>query len=569
MITKIPRNIFQTWRTKPLSPEASLLTASWKTKNRSYAHYLFDEHDNRAFIKRHFGDRVYSAYCRLIPGTHRANLWKYCALYVFGGVYVDLDCVCVSDIDSFLEEDTEMMVPFDRPIYSQHMLYSSFIAVVPNHPVMLDCVNRIVRIVETGKVPSLCYEVSGSGLLGMAVNAHLGRAERESFEIMVGGGGGVIPGGPTKIKLLVFDPTTACIVDPVTKRKLTVEKDASAILTHMYDAEKKQIGSIRYEWCKCPVSLDPIALPPPPPTSFSPSSQTPTPSAPTLCNGVGSHQASLSYESGGMALRKIPRRLFQTWETTDLTPTMQILVDGWADRNPTYMHCLIDAAGRQTMIQRHFGQDVLDAYNRLIPGAYKADLWRLCALYVFGGVYADIDMLCLGSLDDIIGETTEFVAVVDIFNPRTPNAHTLANGFIASVPKHPVLLDCIKRIVANVEREYNPGYIKWFDITGPGVLGKAMNVYLERAETTSFQGMQGTTITDDGKIKLLLFEPKTEVVKDSETKISIFQNKNGNPLIQMIYNLERSRHGVKNFGAHAQIYLPAVPLHPPTLLIQT
>lgn len=502
-----------------------MLTATWTTKNPGHAYYLFDEHDNHEFIKRRFGDRVHSAYRRLIPGAYRANLWRYCVLYVFGGIGVDLDCICVSSVDNFLEDDTELLITVDRPIIAPHMLYSSFIAVVPNHPVMLDCVNRIVSIIESGKVPPLCYDISNSGQLGMAVNMYLGRAERASFAGM----GGIITG--TKIKLLVFDQTSNCIIDSATKLKLSVEKDACPVLTRIYDEEKKRIGSIRYDSCSHPISPKPLSLPTPPQS------------------GLG------SYASGSIVLKKIPRNLFQTWKTAKLSPTMQMLVSGWISQNPKYFYQLDDDNGQKMLIQQYFGQDVLNAYLRLIPGAFKADLWRLCALYVFGGVYVDIDTICLGDLDGILDETTEFVTVIDLIHPTHPKGHALFNGFIAAVPKHPVLLDCIKRIVANVEREYTPALgLNWelLDVTGPGVLGRAMNVYLGRGESDSFQGMHGTIV--DGKIKLLLFEPRTEIVRDAVTSRKIFQNKNGNAVVQTIYDSAQSSCGLVPYTQHKRLY---------------
>ena len=34
-------------------------------------------------------------------------------------------------------------------------------------------------------------------------------------------------------------------------------------------------------------------------------------------------------------------------------------------------------------------------FNKLKPGAYKADLWRYCILYKKGGIYLDIKYKCL------------------------------------------------------------------------------------------------------------------------------------------------------------------------------
>ena len=49
-------------------------------------------------------------------------------------------------------------------------------------------------------------------------------------------------------------------------------------------------------------------------------------------------------------------------------------------------------------IKTNFSSDVLTSYNTLIPGAYRADLWRYCILYKYGGIYLDIDSEILKTL---------------------------------------------------------------------------------------------------------------------------------------------------------------------------
>ena len=41
-------------------------------------------------------------------------------------------------------------------------------------------------------------------------------------------------------------------------------------------------------------------------------------------------------------------------------------------------------------IKVNFNPLVLKAYDTLIPTAYKADLFRLCVLYINGGIYGDL-----------------------------------------------------------------------------------------------------------------------------------------------------------------------------------
>ena len=53
----------------------------------------------------------------------------------------------------------------------------------------------------------------------------------------------------------------------------------------------------------------------------------------------------------------------------------------------------------KNFIKQHFGPNVVKAYNMLIPGAYKADLWRLCVLYIHGGIYGDLTQTFLKKYD--------------------------------------------------------------------------------------------------------------------------------------------------------------------------
>ena len=43
-------------------------------------------------------------------------------------------------------------------------------------------------------------------------------------------------------------------------------------------------------------------------------------------------------------------------------------------------------------LEDYFDEDVQNAYNKIIPGAFKADLMRYCILYKKGGIYLDAKM---------------------------------------------------------------------------------------------------------------------------------------------------------------------------------
>ena len=227
----------------------------------------------------------------------------------------------------------------------------------------------------------------------------------------------------------------------------------------------------------------------------------------------------------------IPKRIIQTWENKNFEPEFQQIVDNWKINNPNYEYILFDANEREEFIKNNFDINILNIYNCIIPGAYKVDLFRYCYLYIYGGVYIDIDTLCLGKLDDFMLSNIEFIVPIDLnINPNEGN-HNLACGFIASIPKHPILLECINKIVNNVKNDIIP--FSKLDFTGPGVLGRCVNNFLGVEETSSFINKEGIK----KNIYFLKFEPKTEYVKDTVGNI-LFQNKNGNQLIIDLYKQE-------------------------------
>lgn len=231
--------------------------------------------------------------------------------------------------------------------------------------------------------------------------------------------------------------------------------------------------------------------------------------------------------------QKIPKKIFQTWETNDIEPEFQKIVNKWKEYNPEYEYVLYNNLEREVFIKENFGETAFNAYNKIIPGAYKCDFWRYCILYIYGGVYIDIDSLCMGKLDNFITNSIEFVVPIDLNSHPYEGNHNLTCGFIASIPKHPILLKCIERIIYNVENNIIPN--SKLDFSGPGLLGRETNKYLNLPETNSFIGKEG--IDNHNNIHFLKFEGGCEYVKNLNGDI-LFQNKNGNFDIIRLYEAE-------------------------------
>ena len=65
---------------------------------------------------------------------------------------------------------------------------------------------------------------------------------------------------------------------------------------------------------------------------------------------------------------------------------------------------------------------------------YKADLWRLCKLYIHGGVYTDVDIVPYLNIDTLDKS-------IDFYSCLNVNSDSIFQAFIATFasPKHPLL----------------------------------------------------------------------------------------------------------------------------------
>jgi len=214
------------------------------------------------------------------------------------------------------------------------------------------------------------------------------------------------------------------------------------------------------------------------------------------------------YEEGSNESSSIPLNLFQTWETKDLPPKMKELTETVQRENPEFNYQLFDASERAEFIRTHFDPDVLDAYETLVPGAYKADLWRYCVLYIHGGIYMDIK---LEPEDDF-----RFKSIIDkehFVVCRTDRQ--VWNAFMVCYPSNDKMLKCIRQIVENVRNEFygdsplattGPFLLASF-FTDEEIAGFDMELHTQLYENVETDFI--TILTEDGNKKSIIRKNNT------------------------------------------------------------
>jgi mannosyltransferase OCH1-like enzyme len=164
----------------------------------------------------------------------------------------------------------------------------------------------------------------------------------------------------------------------------------------------------------------------------------------------------------------IPLNLYTYWHDEILPDFLRSNYDLLVKQHPRFNNELYNEKTAEEFIEDNFNSDVLYAFKKLMPCAYKSDLFRLCILYKTGGIYIDIKYKCLNGFNFMaLTEKEYFVKDRQELNVDNP---LIYNGLIVSKPGNEILINSINLIVNNVKRNYYGKHP--LDPTGPGLLGK-------------------------------------------------------------------------------------------------
>tara|TARA_R100000152_G_C6767605_1_gene192870 strand:- start:858 stop:1715 length:858 start_codon:yes stop_codon:yes gene_type:complete len=204
----------------------------------------------------------------------------------------------------------------------------------------------------------------------------------------------------------------------------------------------------------------------------------------------------------------IPKTIIQTGKDNNHNDAVLEAIQSWKDLNPEYEYKYFTDKDCDEFILKNFHKDVRLAFNLLKPGAMKADLFRYCYLFIQGGVYTDLDNICLVPIDEWMNcDTEELVTILDIpwLQERNDPTHFMPKirhdliyqAFIASRPNNPIFERCINHIVINTLNRVMPddGAAPWWapqycglslKLTGPKLLADIVNQYIGMPITSSF-----------------------------------------------------------------------------------
>jgi len=142
----------------------------------------------------------------------------------------------------------------------------------------------------------------------------------------------------------------------------------------------------------------------------------------------------------------IPKTIIQTYYTNKIHPTIYQNIMEILEKNPEYDYRLITDKEGIELMKTHYSERVLNAFQQLKLGAAKGDFIRYIALYVYGGVYLDLDASINTDLKNITDIHNEFVFFVN-------GEKNLEQFCFLIRPEHPILLNIINEMVKRIENK--------------------------------------------------------------------------------------------------------------------
>jgi mannosyltransferase OCH1-like enzyme len=182
MISKIPKNIFQTHKSFQYikhNPKLANAINTWVKYSNQFQYCFYNNNKCNNFMIENFSGKIYEAYTKLPLGVMKADLWRYCIVYRYGGIYADTDTICKVDPNIFLTDALLTIVPEN----SDHLCQWVFSAPAgsPILKTIIDLsVERILNISEI-KGEHIIHYLTGPGVFTDGIEKYLKEHDLPTF----------------------------------------------------------------------------------------------------------------------------------------------------------------------------------------------------------------------------------------------------------------------------------------------------------------------------------------------------------------------------------------------------
>jgi hypothetical protein len=170
----IPKIIWQTYKDPfdKLPDYAKEFAQTWIDMNPEYQYRYFDDAQAAEFVLDEYGQEIYDLFMNVPVGVMRGDMFRYLAVFRFGGVYADLDAKCLKPISSWMLDDKRMIV---CPEHAEHFCQWTF-AAEAFHPILGNVIGKMIDRLKNADYTKahFVHYLTGPGVWTSAICEALG-----------------------------------------------------------------------------------------------------------------------------------------------------------------------------------------------------------------------------------------------------------------------------------------------------------------------------------------------------------------------------------------------------------
>jgi len=169
-----------------------------------------------------------------------------------------------------------------------------------------------------------------------------------------------------------------------------------------------------------------------------------------------------------------PRLIHQSWKTRRLHKKIQRKwVESWLNTHEDYTYLFWSDGDLETLVKRAAPQ--LEDLWKKLSNIEKADVSRYLIMWVYGGIYVDVDFEALSGLEGDLANNCVLLGYetqvhIDLFEHH----QTVSNAILASVPRHPLWEALLSAIIEKFDSTWSGGTNDPVEMTGPRILTKVL-----------------------------------------------------------------------------------------------
>ena len=137
----IPKIIYQTYNNKNKVP--SIVFENIKKYANSYEYKFYNDDDCINFLKTYFEPKILNKFNSMKKGAHKADLFRYCILYLYGGYYIDIKSILIKPLDQVFKNNYDLYTVIGG--IGNKAIYQGILATYPRNDIIKRSINFILE----------------------------------------------------------------------------------------------------------------------------------------------------------------------------------------------------------------------------------------------------------------------------------------------------------------------------------------------------------------------------------------------------------------------------------------